>query len=261
MHFKNGGTPGRGRVGALSLALVLATSLASLAEAGDADTTEALKALKAARAKKDAVLVTELVGKLVDLHNGTQDKSVKTPIQGALGGLLKNKKLDGVRSAAARALGRLDDAEGAFKHLKKVFPSANSKASDGISLAALEATGTLKPPAAIELTLKLIAKGKDTEILKVAAANIGGYVGVKEQVKIARVLCDALVRYRKEFDKGAKAKKPTEQRLKQERWITVAPAIRTSLNLLTGSERTSADEWLSAYEEANRKPEAWFAKG
>lgn len=241
--------------------LALLVLLAGPVQAADSASAEALKALKAARSKKDAALVTELAGKLVELHNAAEGKAAKAPIQAALGGLLKAKKLEGVQAAAAQALGRLDDVEGAYKQLKVAFPSPKAKSTDGLSMDVLAATGVLKPPAAIDPTLKLIAKGKDAALLKLAAQNVGAYAESKERIKITRALCDALVRYRKEFDKGAKSKKPTEQQSLQARWNEVAPAIRTSLNLLVGAERTSADEWLTAYEEAKGKPEAWFQKG
>jgi hypothetical protein len=258
-HHKRGRLSARASTRVLALAVLFSGLLSGgLAHGADSPAAETLKALKAAKGKKDAAQVSQLAAQLADLHNGATDKAAKAPIQAALGGLLKEKKLEGVPAAAAQALGRLDDADGAFKQLKGAFPSAKASSQDGISAAVLEATGVLKPAGAVEPTLKLIAKGKDAALLKVAAQNVGGYADSKERLKITRVLCEALVRYRKDFDKGEKSTKPEEQRVKQERWTVVAPAIGKSLNLLVGAERSSADEWLKAYEEAKGKPEAWF---
>lgn len=249
------------RVMAPASALVLVLTLGAPGYAADGRAPEA-KALLAeiARSQKDPdrAGLSEAMERLPGTHNALKDPSLRKKLQKAAGKTLTDKRGGEWRRAAALALGRLDDAKGAYAQLGKAIPSPKDQEASPAQLDAIRATATLSPvpEAAIAPLTNLLRKGKSLPAIEQAALALGAYGKSRKRVAILKEVLGAMSRHAASAESAAR-KKPKKGASDRAWKLLEAPLVKAA-NQLTGQKYESGSEWMQAYEANKKKPGALF---
>jgi hypothetical protein len=240
--------------------LVVATvlALAPLARAADdpAKLEEAkalVETMEAQRKAEDSAGLAESIGKLVDLHNGLEDKGARGKLQKELGSVLKEKDVADAHGAAVEALGALNDDKGAWKELKRVVPGPKDEEFTELQGKALAAAGKLAPDAAIDTLLELSEKAKNNDAGAAAIEALGGFKGSKKRTAILEELVKLIGRFQPPTT-------GTVGEATKERWTIRGPALVKALNALTGQKAKEPGEWLLLYKDHKKKLDGLFVE-
>lgn len=211
---------------------------------------ERIKALRKAKNSTDMPAALE---KLVKYHNALESKTLRHALQHVAGQILEDKKMGAARVGAAEALAKLNDAAGAYKHLKRSLPTLKTEAAGPVELAALKAVGSLAPDPAISTLVGLLAKAKDNNVAKEAAVALGAFGRSKKRVRVLEAIVDCLRRAKPSRAPGKRVGAATRAR-----WGAIGGPMVSSLNRLTGQKIRDADEWFDLYKSMKKSPKKLF---
>ncbi len=229
-----------------------------LARAAD-DSETAVKALLAeidkARKDKERTGLEDAVRRVPDVHNGLEKAPLKKKLRAALGKVLKDAKAGNAATAAAEALGRLDDPKGAYAELVKAFPQPKDKDASPLQLEALRATAALAPDSAIPVLVKLMQKAKAPAAAKEAIVALGRYGASKKRADVLNELLDTMSRLYAAAESAGRNPKGGSGGAP---WKALGGALVASANGLTGQTFPGGKEWVEAYKANKKKLSALF---
>ena len=227
------------------LALVLSAPDA-LAEEGEVDLATEIETAR--KAKDDGG--TQTAVKKVPAAYKLAEKGDRGKLVGALGKVLKDKKLSDARHEAVDALVALQDPKPAWKQLSKVMPNPKkTEEADELQLAVVKAAGALAQKGAVKPLIEMASKAKDPNLAAEAAGALGGYrEDEKGRVKIFEELMSIALKTRP----GQSTTKNVSAAA-QERWQKVGPRIVESFIRLTGRKETSFDNWEQLYKDNKKR--------
>ncbi len=243
-------------VAVLALAVVLVVLPCGEAGASSEDeiaakaVVERIKDLRKAKNSADMRVAFEQLDKY---HNALESKSVRHALQHVAGQVLEDEKMGAARAEAAEALAKLDDADGAYKHLKRSLPTTKTEAAGPLELTVLRAVARLAPDKAITTLVELLAKAKDNSVAKEAAIALGAFGRSKKRVQVLEAIVESLRRAKPSRAPGKRVGAATRAR-----WSAVGRPMVSSLNRLTGRKIRDANEWLDLYKGVKRSPKKLF---
>ncbi|MFV1957782.1 MAG: hypothetical protein ACC662_00070 [Planctomycetota bacterium] len=241
------------RIRRLLFPLALAVLAGTFASPELADDLEDAKALAARidqvrKAKDQATLTTE-VGRVPALYKAITDKSVRGKLRGALGKVVKDKKMGSVRITAVEALVGLDDPKAAWKEMARELPGPKVEEAPELGFAVVKAAGEMAPSRAIKGLLELMSKSKDPKLMAAAGEALGGYRADKRnRVSILEEMISAGRRLRP----GRSLTKYISPETRK-RWSIVAPKLVKGLNRLTGQRIPSFEDWEALYNDNKKR--------
>jgi hypothetical protein len=199
----------------------------------------------------------EAFPRLVEAHNTLRTEPVRRRILASLAEALDQEALGlDVRLQAADALGRVNDADGAWKHLKRHVPDRREEAAGPLPLRVLQAVGALAPDGALKVLTDLMEKAEDANVSRHAIQALGKYGWSKRRVKVLEALVDAMRRLRPGGLDPRKGRGGGEA--VRERFAFLQETFVAALDELTGREIGSVDGWFAAVEAHRRDLEALF---
>lgn len=177
---------------------------------------------------------------LVLLHNASKSKRDRQRLVSAAGDVLHNEELGSARSAAADALGRLNDDRAAFKELRRALPSCKTTTVGPLGLRVINAVGYLAPDAGAGPLTELAEKSADPNAAIHAVRALGGYGYSKHRERIFKdLLKRAKARAPGRTRPGDKAGSAELRRL----WQRLSGEVVTALNALTGQTVPDLAGW------------------
>lgn len=246
-------------ISVLLLAWAVTPCLALLAAPAHAEADEAkslLAAIAAARKDKERAGLTQAVERVPPVFAATDDAGTRKKLLAALGKVLKDKKAIGARSAAAKALGEVDDKAAAWKVLSKAIPKPKAKDVAAHETEAIRAAAALSQDAAIAPLLQLMQKGKSRIAAREAIIALGTYGRSKKRTSVLEALLETTSR----LDAAAQAAAKNPKGGSGGRaWEELGPSLIASLNSLTGQTHVTADAWMAAAKEHKKKLDGLFA--
>ncbi len=236
--------------------LLIGSATATAAPEGAEAVKSVLDDIKKAQKDPERSGLASAVERIADIHNGIDDAGLRKKLQAVAGKVLRDAKAGSARSAAAVALGSLNDPQGAWKQLSKALPAPKSKTPAPSEVAAIQATAAHVPAAAIAPLLKLMHKAKSLDAAREAINALGGYGKSKKRAAILKEMLEAMsLRHAaalaaKQNPKGGSGTRP---------WQELGEPFVAALNRLTGQKHKDADAWLEAYKSNKKQLQALFA--
>lgn len=238
--------------------LVVAGLLLSAAPAAAADDAAQLESAKslvaqiaAARKAKDTTALEAQAKKAVGVHNGIENKGLRSKLQKELGSALKSKSLASAREPIIAALGMLNDPKGAYKQLKRFMPGPKTEETTDIEKATLQAVDKLAPDSALKELFDLAEKAKDHEAGALAIAALGSFGKSKKRVAILETLIKLLQRF--EPPRGQAVGVATKKR-----WDALAAPLILACNEITGQKIRDPAEWHDLWKANKKRPAEIF---
>ena len=241
------------------LLLAWALGLVPLATPAHAEGDEAkalLAALSAARKDKERVGLADAVERVPAAFAATADAGTRKKLLAELGKVLKDKKAIGARTAAAKALGQVEDKAAAWKVLSKALPKPKAKDVAQHETAAIRAAAALAQDAAIPPLVQLMQKGKSRIAAREAIIALGGYGSSKKRASVLEALLETTSRLHAAAQSAAQNPKGGSG---GRAWEELGPSLIASLNSLTGQKHATADAWMAAAKEHKKKLDGLFA--
>lgn len=241
------------RVSPLVLAAVAAVGFASPstprvfaeppAPAAGGDAAADIKALiaeiDAGEKEKDDAKVTAAVKKAPGLYKSTQDQAVRGPLLKALGGLVKQTKLEAARRAALEAIVATEDGKEGYKVLAGAYPKDDVEDNSKFNCEIVKAIGALHPDAAIDSLVESFKKAKQNDLAAEAVTALGNYHKSKQR---ERVLEEIYKAGKNMVPSKSTSKNPSPE--SRARWGVLGPAIGKALDTLTGDTVGDPAEWF-----------------
>ena len=237
------------------LGLALLAGLAVPAAAELAEDSKALIAkISEQRKAKDTSALGASFKEAIDFHNRLDDKSLKGKLRAEIGKVAKDKKCGDARIDAVNTLAQMDDPKGAWKEIKKVMPGPKVEEPSDLEMAAIEAAAKLAPKGAAKQLLDLGSKAKSDKVAAGAVRALGGY---REHRKLRVSILVELMDIGKKTRPGVSTSKNVSP-VAIARWQEVGSALIGSLNMLTGRQEKSFEDWEAAFKASKKKPANLF---
>lgn len=159
--------------------LVSPGSLVSTARAEDPpavlDAPTLLERLQAARRAGEVRAIEQLVKAAAEAHNRCRSASTRTRLRAQLGELVRDESAGGNRLHAVDALARLDDAQNAWRELRRSVPDPAADTVDATGRRVLRALGLLAYDPSLDPLRRMAREGRDPEAVALSVEAIGRF--------------------------------------------------------------------------------------
>ena len=241
---------------ALAVAWTALTCLPAPARAEGDEAKALLAEIAAAQKDKERSGLADAVAKVPAAFAATQDAAARKQLLGALGKVLKDRKAMAAQTAAAKALGELDDKAAAWKVLSKALPKPKAKEVEPYQNEAIKSAGTLAQDGAIAPLIQLMEKAKSAFAAREAVVALGEFGQSKKRTTVLAALLDTTGKL---FAAAQSAAQNPKGGSGGEPWNALGASLIASLNKLTGQNHANAEAWLAAAKEHKKKLDGLFA--
>jgi hypothetical protein len=248
----------------IAVAVVAAFPTGARAEeaAGDAALAEALARVDALedtveqhKKDKDEGALGGDLDAIVAAHVATNDEKLRDRLNGLLGAILKTAKDDDLERRALQAIAKTGD-ESNWRYVREYVQQPDPKKVPPLLEDGIECVGKLRPDSSVDHLLKVVDRSKVYSVAARAIKALGNF-GDRERVR-TRILAELVKSVRRNVPGGATRGHSDPHRGgyipaknaggDTSRWGTLAPALVSALNQLTGQSASTAHDWFDLYD-------------